>query len=113
MILCSRSSTSSRVQFKRALFWAISKPGCSHSTGVRRFGWSVEDASFEEDPGSVKRARHIRPLGHQGDPILDQVCRVSSADFVLCGAREGAVSVDIPKWVIAQFDVGRNEDCLS
>ena len=84
--------------------------GGGHAAGIGSFRRSVQDLGIEEQLGRFERGWHVRAFGHQLDAVLDQIRRVFCGDFILRGAREGAVRFDVPERVVLQLDVRGHED---
>src|SRR5215469_8279956 len=91
MILCRRSSTSSRVQVRRMLFCAISRP------------------EVATPPALAALAGPYRTPASRNSLVASSVLGI---DFVLRGAGEGAIGLDVPQRVVAELHVGGHEDGL-
>ena len=97
MMLCRRSSTSSRVQLRRSEFWRHFEAGNRDAAGVGSLAGAVEDLALEEDVDRLGSRRHVRALGDAVAAVLDQVVGVFDVDLVLGGAGQGNVALDLPE----------------
>src|SRR5882762_7272476 len=83
-----------------------------NTASVRGLRWSIENLGFQEQLGRFERAWHVGAFGHDLHTILDEIGRVLGVDFVLRGAREGAIGLDIPERVVVRLNIRRHEECL-
>src|SRR6202022_4668263 len=82
------------------------------ATGIRGFGWSVQDTGTQEHLGRLKCARHVRAFGYELNAVLDQVRCVFGVDLVLRSARERTIGLHIPQRIVVQLDIRGHEDRL-
>jgi len=91
MILCSRSSTSSRVRARLLLFCDISSPEVATPPALAAVARPIKDFRIEEKLRRLERARQVRAFGNQWDAVIDKRFRAAHV-FSFCVALGNAQS---------------------